>query len=175
MGGRFALTTFYLFPEKVDNLYLIAPDGLVEGNWFRFATGGNLQRRLFKSVLHSFPTFLVIAKSLSKMGILNKGLLKFAKVHLQNIKERERVYNTWTSFRNLKVSPKELYTISTQYRIKTMIILGNYDRVIPIKRIEPKLIKTKFLILKKEPISHHKLFYYNFLNTAQNTTQKSIE
>ena len=164
MGGRFALTTLLLFPEKIDNLYLIAPDGLVEGNWFRFATNSKLQRILFKSVLNSFPTFLAIAKSFSKMGILNKGLLKFAQVHLQDKKERERVYNTWTSFRKLKLSTQKLHAIIFEHKIKTTVVLGNFDRVIPIKRIEPKLIKSDFLILKKLPITHQKLFYYNFLD-----------
>lgn len=164
MGGRFALTTLFLFPERIDNLYLIAPDGLVDGNWFRFATGSRLQRILFKSILNSFPTFLVIANSLSKIGILNKGLLKFAKVHLQEKKERERVYNTWTSFRKLKLSTQKLHAIISEHKIENMIVLGNFDRVIPIKRIEPKLIKSKFLIFKKVPITHHKLFYYNFLD-----------
>lgn len=165
MGGRFALTTIALFPDQIDNLYLIAPDGLVEGNWFRFATCSKIQRLLFKSVLNSYSIFITISNSLSKIGVLNKGLLKFAHVHLHNKLERERVYNTWTSFRKLKLSPKKLHVLTTQYHIETLIVLGNYDRVIPIHRIEPKLIKSRFLKLKKKPISHHKLFYYNFLDT----------
>ena len=165
MGGRFALTTFSLFPERINSLYLIAPDGLVEGNWFKFATRNILQRTVFKLVLNSFPTFLVIAKSLSKIGVLNKGLLKFAQVNLQNKQERQRVYNTWTSFRSLKLSPQKLHAIATKYKIDTTIVLGNFDRVIPIKRIEPRLIKSKYLTFKKVAVTHHKLFYYNFLDT----------
>lgn len=165
MGGRFALTTLSLYPKQVDNLYLIAPDGLVEGNWFRFATSSKLQRLLFKSVINFYSIFLVFAKSLSNMGILNKWLLKFSQVHLQDKVERKRVYNTWTSFRSLTLSPKELHYISTEYKIGTLIILGNFDRVIPIKRIEPKLVKSPYLTLKKVDVTHHKLFYYNFLDT----------
>lgn len=165
MGGRFALTTLLFYPKQIDHLYLIATDGLVEGSWYRFATRSKIQRLLFKSVLNSYPIFLALAKSLSNIGLLNKGLLKFAQVHLQSKSERDRVYNTWTCFRLLKVSPKILNSTITKYRINTTIVLGNFDRVIPIKRIEPKLLKSPYLSLKKVSITHHKLFYYNFLDT----------
>lgn len=175
MGGRFALTTLSLYGEQINNLYLVAPDGLVTGNWYRFATRNQIQRLLFKIVLNSYPSFLMIAKSLSKLGILNKGLLKFSQVHLQNKQERARVYNTWTSFRLLTLAPKKLDSICIKHSINALIILGNYDRVIPVKRIEPKLIESPWLTVKKVDITHHKLFYYNFLNTAQKSTSKSIE
>jgi len=173
MGARFALTTLSIYAKQIDNLYLVAPDGLVQGNWYRFATRNKLQRLLFKLVLNSYPLFLKIAKLLSKLGVLNKGLLKFAQVHLQHKEERERIYITWVSFRKLVLAPSELHKITKKYKIGTKIILGNYDRVIPIKRIEPKLITSDFLILIKVYVTHHKLFFYNFLNTAQNSTSKS--
>lgn len=166
MGGRFALTTFKHFSHKIEHLYLVAPDGLVSGNWYKFATGSHVQRLLFKSVLNSYSTFLAFAKSLSKIGMLNKGLLKFSSMHLQNKEERNRVYNTWTSFRLLNLSPIELDSISKKHKISIDLILGNYDRVIPIKRIEPQLLKSSYLNVKKVSITHNKLFYYNFLERA---------
>ncbi len=163
MGGRFALTTLQHFAAQMDYLYLIAPDGLVEGNWYRFATGSKTQRLLFKTVLRSYPSFLAIAKSLSNMGVLNKGLLKFAQVHLQSKEERNRVFNSWICFRKLVLSPKKLHKISLQHKVTVRIILGNYDRVIPVKRIVPKLIISPFITLQKVDITHHKLFYFDFL------------
>lgn len=165
LGGRFALTTLSLYTALIDKVYLIAPDGLVEGNWYLLATGSKIQRLLFKSVLNSYSSFLIIANWLSKFGLLNKGLFKFAQVHLQNKQERDRVYNSWTCFRLLKLSPQKLLAISDFNKIKTTVILGTYDRIVPIKKIEPKLIKSPFLTLKKVSITHYKLFYYNFLDT----------
>jgi pimeloyl-ACP methyl ester carboxylesterase len=165
MGGRFALITLSLYGSQTDKLYLIAPDGLVEGNWYRFATRSRSQRKLFRLVLNSYPTFLAISKFLSKIGLINKGLLKFAQVHLQNKDERTRVYNTWTCFRLLNLSPNKLHTILKTYKIPTEIILGNYDRIIPLKRIESKVNDNSCFTIKKVPITHHKLFYYNFLDT----------
>lgn len=165
MGSRFALTTLALYPKMVNKIYLLAPDGLIEGSWYRFTTGNYVQRSLFKTVLSTYPTFLAIAKFLTKIGLLNKGLLKFAQIHLQTSEERTRVYNTWVYFRKLALSPKSLHSISTAYTIPIKVILGNFDRVIPISRIEPPLIKSDLLTVKKVDITHNKIFYYDFLDT----------
>lgn len=165
MGGRFALTTLKLYGSQIAHFYLVAPDGLVIGNWYRFATSSKLQRMLFKSMLASYPIFLAIAKFLSNIGVLNKGLLKFAQTHLSSKEERRRVYQSWICFRRLSLTPFEFDKITRKHNIKAEIVLGNYDRVIPIKRIEPTLISSKLLTLKKVDVTHHKLFYYDFLDT----------
>ncbi len=169
MGGRFALTTFSLYPKQINKLYLVASDGLVEGNWYKFATSSLLQRLLFRSVLNSYSTVLALSKNLSKIGVLNKGLLKFAQIHLEQKEDRKRVFRTWTSFRKLTLSAKKMHVISNKHKILVLIVLGNYDRVIPIKRIEPKLIKSQYLTLKKVDITHHKLFYFDFFDSPQNS------
>lgn len=175
MGGRFALATLSLCANQIDELFLIAPDGLVEGFWFKFATKNKTQRGLFKAVLKSYPTFLIIANSLSKLGFLNKGLLKFAKAHLHSKTERNRVYNTWTSFKELRLSPTKLNQALEDYKINCFLILGNCDRVIPIKRIEPRMTESHWLKIQKIPVSHHKLFYYNFLDPPDKSPHNSIE
>lgn len=175
MGGRFALAALQLFPEKINQLYLLAPDGLVEGNWYKFATRTHMQQRLFRRAFNSYPALLSAATRLSKMGMLNKGLLKFAQIHLKNRTERDRVYNTWTSFRNIKISPEQLHYIINRYSIKATIVMGQYDRVIPIKRIVPKLIESQFLTIRQVPITHNKLFYYNFLDERKNSSINSNE
>ena len=175
MGGRFALTALKLFPEKVKAIHLMAPDGLVEGNWYRFATRTSLQRKIFRKSFDSFPAFLAVATQLSKVGVLNKGLFKFAQIHLKTQEERERVYNTWTYFRDLKLSPTELDLLLTRHQIHCTIILGLYDRVIPIQRIAPKLKQGPWLTVLQVPITHNKLFYYNFLDDRRNSSVNSNE
>lgn len=175
MGGRFALTTFQLFPEKVKTVYLMAPDGLVEGNWYRFATRTSLQRKLFKKSFDSYRTFLALATQLSKIGALNKGLFKFAQMHLKNVEERNRVYDTWTCFRKLKLPPEELDRLLNKYQTKCILVLGQYDRVIPIQRIAPRLKENPLLIILQVPITHNKLFYYNFLDEKRNSSINSNE
>ncbi|MCB0497740.1 MAG: alpha/beta fold hydrolase [Cyclobacteriaceae bacterium] len=170
MGGRFALTTLKLFPEKIDTIYLLAPDGLVEGNWFRFATGSYIQRTIFKGAFSSYPTFISVATRFSKVGILNKGLLKFAEIHLKNEEERNRVYDSWTNFRKLKLSPYEFHYLISKYKVKSSVVLGMYDKVIPAKRIVSKLIESPMLKIYHVPITHNKLFYYNFLDQKKNSS-----
>lgn len=175
MGGRFALTVLKLLPQKINSIYLLAPDGLVDGEWYRFATKTSLQRRVFKNSLNSYPTFLWFAKSLSKAGFLNKGLLKFTEIHLKNKEERVRVFNTWTNFRFLKLPPQEFQAIINKHKIKALVVLGMFDRVIPIRRIAPHLTESTYLEVRKVPVTHNKLFYYNFLDPKQNLEANSNE
>ncbi len=164
MGGRFALTTFKLYPKMVNTIYLVAADGIVSSTLFKVATGTTLMRGIFKWVLNSYPVFLYIANTLTRLGILNKGLLKFARLHMHKKVERDRIFKSWTTFRHLKLNPKEIANLSESYKIPVHIALGKYDRVIPVDRIKPHLIQSQFLDYKTVDITHQKLFYYNFLN-----------
>ena len=164
MGGRFALTTLKLFPQSVNCIYLIAADGLVASSIYKIATSTAFMRKIFKAALNSYPSLIKVSNTLTRMGLLNKGLLKFAQQHLKDKFERERIYNSWTSFRKLKLSPSQLASISAKNQIPVHIVLSTYDRAIPISRIKPHLIKNKYLHYKTVKITHNKLFYYNFLN-----------
>ncbi len=163
MGGRFALTTLNLYPQSVKAIYLVAADGIVASKLFKVATGTVLMRAIFKWMLNSYPVFLKIATTLTKLGILSKGLQKFAQLYMQDKKERDRIYNSWTTFRQLQLSPQELASISEKHKIPVHIALGKFDRMIPVSRIKPHLINNPYLHYKTVEISHHKLFYYNFL------------
>jgi len=164
MGGRFALTTFSLYPHLTDNIFLVAADGIITSKLFKTATSTALMRRIFKGMINSYPTFIQLSTMLTKLGIINKGLQKFATLHMKNSVERHRIFNSWTSFRELKLSPTAIARISEKHTIPVYIRLGTYDRVIPVSRIKPKLIKNKWLDYKTLEITHHKLFYYDFLN-----------
>ncbi len=163
MGGRFALTTLMLYPHLVNSIYLVAADGIVPSKLFKVATGTTLMRAIFKWMLNSYPAFLNISNALTNLGVLNKGLLKFAQLHMRDKKERDRIYKSWTTFRQLEMSPIEIASISEKYKIPVHIALGKFDRMIPVSRIKPYLINNPYLHYKTVEISHHKLFYYNFL------------
>ncbi len=163
MGGRFALTTLKLYPQMVSAIYLVAADGIIASRLYKVATGTGFMRAIFKWMLNSYPTFLTISNTLTKLGILNRGLQKFAQLYMRDKKERDRIYDSWTTFRQLQLNPKDLASISVKYQIPVHIALGKYDRVIPVNRIKPHLVQNQFLDYKTVDITHHKLFYYNFL------------
>ncbi len=162
LGGRFALTTFRLYPQRVKAIYLSAADGIVASRLYKIATGTAVMRSVFKGMLNSYPAFIKISNALTRLGILNKGLQKFALLHMKEASERVRIYNSWTAFRLMKLSPKRIAQISVKHQIPVHIALGKFDRVIPVDRIKPHLIQNQFLDYKTVDITHGKLFYYNF-------------
>jgi len=162
MGGRFALVTLESFASLIEKIYLLAPDGLVKNKWYQFATSFTILRSIFHFFMNSPKLLFMLTSSAGKIGVLNKGLLKFVQVHLKYKTERIKIYNTWTSFRKLHVAPNNFIAILELHNIEAKLVLGEFDRVINAKKFKKALKKSENLEFQIVPLTHNKLFYYNF-------------
>ena len=162
MGARFALVTLESFPIFIEDIYLLAPDGLIKDKWYRLATTSNLFRGLFRYFMKSPKLLLALTSLLGSVGTLNKGLIKFVQIHLKHKSERMKVYYTWTLFRNLSVQPEIFLQILESHNIKANLVLGEFDRVINAQKFKKELKESKNLKFKIVPLTHNKLFHYNF-------------
>jgi len=138
MGARFAMLTTSLYPDRVTHLTLVAPDGIMLSNWYRFAVENPLTRSLFKAVvLRNSFMLRRFAERVSKIGLLDKKIYRFSSSQLQTQEQRERVYYSWVVFRNIKVSIVKLATLLKDKNIPVDFYMGEHDRIITLKRIEP--------------------------------------
>ncbi|MEA5259910.1 alpha/beta hydrolase [Arcicella aquatica] len=151
MGGRFALATLEAFPEKVENLILIAPDGISEHPIYAFATHFNLTRRLFKYVIFKEDKLLVLTKLFAKMRIVPESSIRFAHRMLDTPRKKKQVFESWTGFRHLKFNMSTLAKIIHSRNIKVSIFTGKYDTILPTKQVLPlsqKLPNVQMIILE---------------------------
>lgn len=133
IGARFALCLTELFPEKVQNIFLFAPDGLEEHYLHRFATTHLLGKYLFRKTMHN-PQFLNrVLDRLKKLKVLDGRSAGFVRYYLDDPDLRMRLYNTWIFLRYIKAVPSVVQRIINSRQIKLRIFMGRYDRIIRLQ------------------------------------------
>mgnify|MGYP000423047586 CR=1 FL=1 len=143
LGGKFALATLELFPEKVERIFLLAPDGIKTNRWYSLATYPLLLRRLFKSMILKPNRLHKIAGALQKLNLVDKGLLRFAESQMDTQAKRERVYYSWVVFRHLKFDMRTISHLINNNSIKLTLIVGRYDKIITVKNMDRLLRYVK--------------------------------
>ena len=151
MGGKFVLATLEAFPEKTENIYLLAPDGIKTNFWYSLATYPIAFRKFFKSMIDHPQRFKVIEKFAIRIKLIDKGIVRFIESQMDTPEKRSRVYHAWVVFRHLKFDMKEIASIINSKKIKVTVIVGKYDKIITTKnmdRLLKKLDHYKFEILE---------------------------
>lgn len=151
MGGKFVLATLEAFADKVNKVFLLAPDGVKTNFWYRLATYPVVLRRLFRSMIDHPHRFISISKTLHRMGIIDKSILRFAEHQMNTTEKRERVYYSWVVFRKLRFNITSLATLVNQHAIPVTIIVGKYDKVITpvsMNKFVTRLHKPRLIVIE---------------------------
>jgi pimeloyl-ACP methyl ester carboxylesterase len=151
MGGRFALATVEAFAERIQQLFLLAPDGVSEDPVYTLATRFGFSRKIFYSVLKHNHKLYAPAEMLVKVGLVHKSVLKFAKMMVDTPQKQKQLYQAWVGFYQLRFDIKKIADVINQQQIDVQIFMGKYDKVMPIHKVLPlsKHIKpSQFVILE---------------------------
>lgn len=130
MGGKFALATLEAFPDRVKEIILLAPDGIKTSFWYSLATYPIAFRKVFKSLINNHPRFLKIATTSRKLGLIDKGVLRFVETQMDSEEKRKRVYYSWVVFRHLKFDIDKIRSIIKERNIELKVYVGRYDKII---------------------------------------------
>ena len=157
MGGRFALATVEAFAEQVEELTLLAPDGVTEDPKYILATRYGLTRKIFKSVVQNNQRYHTFANLLARTGIVHKKVVKFAKMMVDTPQKQEQLYRAWVGFHQLSFDIKNLAELINNQGITTKIFMGKYDKLLPINRVIPLTKRLKNIELIELEATHGKL------------------
>ncbi|UFH55320.1 alpha/beta hydrolase [Spirosoma sp. KNUC1025] len=151
LGGRFALSMVEGFSDQLDQLILIAPDGIIVNGWYRLATGSGPGRFLFRYGLKHLSILYGLGHLLTRLGLLNRTVMRFAEISLHTAKQRERVYQSWTQFRCIKPNLDSISHSLNTKAISVHFFVGAFDRLVPGTYISPltqKIRRFKLTVLK---------------------------
>ncbi len=137
MGGRFALVTAQAFAARIDELLLLAPDGITEDPWFNLGTSTRAGRALLRFFLNNTRLFLALGHGLVRLGLLQAGLLRFVEATMQTPDQRDQIYRSWTGFRTLTTNIDHFTNLMTEYSVQVRLFLGKYDAVLPRRHTQP--------------------------------------
>lgn len=141
-GGKIAIATASLMPEKVEKLYLAATDGIHYNFWFRLATGTAPMRGLFLYLCKNPGPFIKLVKSAAKIGLISKNLGRFVAVQLGVKADKKRLYLTWVGFRKFNLNRGKILNMFNNHRVQLVMIAGKYDSVIPYRDLQSFTLKV---------------------------------
>ncbi|GAB3245771.1 hypothetical protein GCM10027347_00150 [Larkinella harenae] len=157
MGGRFALATADFFHQQIDELILLAPDGITISPWYRLATSTGLGRAIFRYLLNHMPLMHRIGGFFLSMGVINRSVLKFAENTLSTDAQRAQVYNSWVYFRQLSFNLRQLGSTLNHSSIRIRFFAGYFDQVLPVSFLFPLTRRLQAYELTVLKTGHNRL------------------
>ncbi|WP_299756609.1 alpha/beta hydrolase [uncultured Pontibacter sp.] len=151
MGGKFALTLVEYMPQRIRELFLIAPDGIKTSFWYNIATYPGWLQQLFKRTVVKPEFFFKFLRMLHRYNLVHKSLLRFAHHQMDSTPKRLRVYRSWVGFRDLNFDIRKIVQLLNKHKVPVTMFLGEYDEIISPKRVAvfmDALDKGELVILK---------------------------
>lgn len=131
MGGRISLHYTQDFPETVNCLTLVAPDGLAVNPWYWFSTRTYIGNRIFHRVMHRPNLFKHIAAAGRKLRLVNQSIYKFVQRYIDDPMVRHELYVRWTAMRFFRPNLSKLRRKILEFKIPVLMVYGRHDRIIP--------------------------------------------
>ncbi|GAA3939618.1 alpha/beta fold hydrolase [Hymenobacter algoricola] len=151
MGAKFALTVVEQLPARVEQVWLIAPDGIRTQFWYSLATYPPWMRGVLGRAVLRPQRLLRFIDVLAQRRLIDSGLVRFAQWQLDSREKRLRVYCSWTGFRHLVFELKKLAAGLNRRPTPVTFFLGRYDRVIPhagLQEFIASLTNTRTVLLE---------------------------
>lgn len=130
LGGRMALSLYQLFPERIEKLLLMAPDGLKVNGWYWLATQTRIGNRFFGYTMKRPQWFFGLLKILNSLHLVNTSIFKFVRFYIGDTAARDLLYKRWTAFRKLKPDLEKVKSYILLHQTKVRLVYGRHDRII---------------------------------------------
>ena len=137
IGANIALILVELFADMIDDVILMAPDGLSVYKGFHFLTHKPAGKYFFKMVTKSKWLAPSLLKNLKSTGFIDGSLFQIAYNEIDTEQKRRDVYYTLNLIRLLKPDTIKIASLINQYKINCMLIFGKHDNLFPKKAAEP--------------------------------------
>lgn len=157
LGGRFALVTAENFASRLDQLILIAPDGITYNFWYSLATGSSPGRRFFRYMLEHLFVLNRLGYILIRFGLLDQSIIRFVDARLNSPHHREQIYQTWTHFRHIRPDLACISKDLNTYPIRTHFFTGAFDQLVPGTYILPLAKRLRHYTLTVLKTGHNRL------------------
>lgn len=133
IGGKIALACMEYFSEKINSVYLFAPDGLKPSPWVKLVTGFKPGKAAYKFIIKHPSLFFSFIGFLKDKKLLHERLYKFVKTQMESEARRLQIFKVWMTFSRIKPDLKNIQKILSDYKINMHLFFGKYDRVIQPK------------------------------------------
>jgi pimeloyl-ACP methyl ester carboxylesterase len=160
LGGRVCLNVVEQQPDWIEELFLLAADGVQRNIWYYLATQNAIGKRLFRYMCNQPEKVLRKFTWLRDMKLVDESRYKFATTKLQNNQIRSLIAYVWPVMSKLMPDRVRVKNNINRYKIKVRLLSGKYDRIFPPER------SKKFLFALRNT-EHH------IIDAGHNFTEKN--
>jgi pimeloyl-ACP methyl ester carboxylesterase len=143
MGGKFAISLAEQFPNQVNHLILVAPDGIVKTVWYTLAISWPV-KSIFRRIIEKPKLFFLFTKVVSSARLVPEKILQFGESQMATRQLRAMVYYTWYNFKELYFDQHILKNSIENNNLKATLILGKLDQVINYKKVISRINNIGF-------------------------------
>ena len=156
LGGRFAISTAMEYSTRMNELILIAPDGIFLTPWFKLATTPGL-RWAFKYLMTRPHVMEGFIRFNDRSKVINTYITDFARKEMGDLENRRRVFRSWNHFKTLGYTHNELIKKLSESSMTKKLIIGDKDQIIQPQGILPIVEGIEGLKISRLPLKHHQL------------------
>lgn len=159
LGGRVCLNIIEKQPNWVEEIFLLAADGVQKNIWYYLATQNIIGKKIFRYMCENPEGLLRKFSWLRDIKLVDESRYKFAKTKLQNDKVRNLLAYVWPVMSKLTADRVRVKNYINRYKIKVHVFSGKYDRIFPPER------SRKFMFALRNTQQH-------IIDTGHNFTGK---
>jgi pimeloyl-ACP methyl ester carboxylesterase len=154
IGANLALILLEEYPDLVDEIILMAPDGLSVYKGFHFLLHQPIGKYFFRRVTKSKWLAPWLLKALRKVRFIDDSLYKIAYNEIDTEKKRLDVYYTLNLIRLLKPDTNKIIRLINQHQIKCTLIFGRDDQLFPKSAAMPFIEQLNSVEVHEVPLGH---------------------
>lgn len=154
IGANLALILAEEFPELIEEIILMAPDGLSVYKGFHFLMHQPLGKLFFRAATKSKWLAPMLLKTLKRISFIDDSLYNIAYNEIDTPKKRLDVYYTLNLIRLLKPDTEKIASLINQHKIKCTLIFGRDDQLFPKSAAEPFIKLLDHPEVHEVPLGH---------------------
>lgn len=108
LGGRVAINATYVLKDRIDELVLLAPDGVVDSFVFKAATSDSILKTMFKRMVFFPGVYKTIIQLVKKLKLIDASSIDFVERVMSTRSRRYRLFRVWNMYAGLVFSLKDL-------------------------------------------------------------------
>lgn len=133
IGANLALILVEEYPELIDNIILMAPDGLSVYKGIDILRNKSWGKYLFNHLAKSKWLAAFLLKSMHRLKLIDDSLYQIAHAETNTEKKRLDVYYTLNFGKFLLPDVSRIAPLINKYNIRCLMIFGKHDKLFPKK------------------------------------------
>lgn len=131
IGANLALFLVEHFAPMVDEVILMAPDGLVPHKGFHFLRASFIGQKLFRKMTYSNWMMTSALTLLRRLRVIDQSLYSIARHEISTPEKRQDAYFTIHFLKNIKPNINRVAALINQYHIRCRLYFGAFDDLFP--------------------------------------------